>query len=150
MPIWRVVLYQSKVKSQLSQSHITIAPSQYQVTTNPGNGKKERVFVDLQAVYPSPEDPGSELSFEEIWAANRGWLNQNWDDECAINCAGIRENGRDDPKMAGHHEIVKLDENGCISEQHRGGRSKKKKVMSINETQISKSSFTTNKMEQAV
>jgi checkpoint serine/threonine-protein kinase len=48
---------------------------------NPNNGKKERVFVDLRAVYPTPEQPGTELSFEEIWAANRGWLDTSWEDE---------------------------------------------------------------------
>lgn len=48
---------------------------------NPNNGKKERVFVDLRRVYPTPEEPGTELSFEEIWAAERGWLDTSWEDE---------------------------------------------------------------------
>lgn len=65
----------------MSTSHIAIHHSHYQVTVNPNNGKKERVFVDLRAVYPTPEKPGTELSFEEIWAANRGWLDTSWEDE---------------------------------------------------------------------
>jgi checkpoint serine/threonine-protein kinase len=48
---------------------------------NPNNGKKERVFVDLRRVYPTPEEPGTELSFEEIWAAERGWLDTSWEDQ---------------------------------------------------------------------
>lgn len=141
MATWPVVLYQSKAKSQLSKSHITIAPSQYQVTINPANGKKERVFVDLQAVYPSPEEPGTELSFEEIWATNRGWLDQTWDDEPVVDFPVHDENSSRARIGVGsvvHHDIITLDENGCIPDQHRDGRSKKKKVMEVNETQISR------------
>lgn len=141
MPLWHVVLYQSKVRSQLSHSHLTLAPSKYQVTTNPITGKTERIFADLFAVYISPEDPGAELSFEEIWAANRGWLNRNWDDERAVDYPGIDQNRHVAPKTTARHEVVQLDENGCIPDQSREGRSKKKKVMSVNETQISKSSL---------
>lgn len=74
------VTWQSLDK-QVSSSHITIHHSHYQVTVNPNNGKKERVYVDLRVVYPTPEEPGTELSFEEIWAANRGWLDTSWEDE---------------------------------------------------------------------
>lgn len=135
-------MYQSK--SQLSKSHITIAPSQYQVTKNPASGKKERVFVDLQAVYPSPEEPGTELSFEEVWAANRGWLHQTWEDDGPaegkypdnneFNPSALAD--RIDTKLVLHHDVVTLDENGRLPDHHRGA--KKKKVMEVNETQISK------------
>lgn len=111
------------------------------MTKNPANGKKERVFVDLQAVYPTPEVPGTELSFEEIWAANRGLLDQTWDDQLAINLHENDENSappRADIKMAVHRDIVALDENGRVPELHRDGRSKKKKVIEVNETQISR------------
>lgn len=38
--------------------------------------------MDLRVVYPTPDVPGTELSFEEIWAANRGWLDRReWPDE---------------------------------------------------------------------
>lgn len=66
---------------QMVESHITIHHSQFQVTVNPSNGRRERVFVDLRVVYPTPDEPGTELSFEEIWAANRGWLDREWPDE---------------------------------------------------------------------
>lgn len=100
------------------------------------------MFVDLQAVYPSPEEPGTELSFEEVWAANRGWLDQTWDDEPSTNLPEDDENKalcQAGAKLVVHHDVVTLDENGRIPEQHRDGRSKKKKVMEVNETQISES-----------
>ncbi|KUI66498.1 Checkpoint serine/threonine-protein kinase bub1 [Cytospora mali] len=140
----KMAVFRDTSKYQLSNSHITIAPSQYQVTRNPASGKKERVFVDLQAVYPSPEEPGTELSFEEIWAANRGWLNQTWEDDEIVedNYAEIDENSppipadRIDAKLVMHHDVVTLDENGRLPDHHRG--SKKKKLMEVNETQIIK------------
>lgn len=132
---------QSKNKSQLSKAHITIAPSQYQVTKNLANGKKERVFVDLQAVYPSPEEPGTELSFEEIWAANRGWLDQTWEDSVVDDSRASIPPVTSASRPAVHHGIVALDENGHIPDHHRDGRGRKKKVTEVNETQISKASF---------
>ncbi|KAI9868646.1 MAG: hypothetical protein M1813_004496 [Trichoglossum hirsutum] len=41
---------------------------------NPRTGKAERVFVNLEACYPNPEDPNTELSFEELRAIRRGWI----------------------------------------------------------------------------
>ena len=46
--------------------------------TNPRTGKIERVFVNLEAVYPNPNDPNEEISFEELRAQSRGWLNKDW------------------------------------------------------------------------
>lgn len=46
--------------------------------TNPKTGKIERVFVDLESVYPNPNDPSEEMSFEELRARSRGWLNKDW------------------------------------------------------------------------
>ncbi|KAF7545274.1 hypothetical protein G7046_g9603 [Stylonectria norvegica] len=61
--------------------NIVVVPSKHQVSVHPQTGKKERVFVDLAAIYPTPQEQGTELSFEEIMAANRGWLDQSWEDE---------------------------------------------------------------------
>lgn len=108
------------------------------MTRNPANGKQERVFVDLQAVYPSPEEPGTELSFEEVWAANRGWLSRTWENDDAFDYSENNENTP--PVVTGavtSKTAITLDENGCIPQQGRDGRSKKKKVMEVNETQIS-------------
>lgn len=44
---------------------------------NPRTGRAERVFVNLEAVYPNPEDSNEEYSFEELRARYRGWL-ERW------------------------------------------------------------------------
>lgn len=49
--------------------------------TNPRTGKVERVFVNLEAVYPNASDPNEEMSFEELRAQARGWLNKDWASE---------------------------------------------------------------------
>lgn len=49
-----------------------------QQVTNPKTGKVERVFVNLEAVYPTINDLVEEMSFEELRAKSRGWLNRDW------------------------------------------------------------------------
>jgi hypothetical protein len=34
--------------------------------------------VNLEACYPNPEDPSTELSFEELRATRRGWMDKLW------------------------------------------------------------------------
>jgi checkpoint serine/threonine-protein kinase len=129
--------------SHKTKSHITLPPSQHQIIVNPVNGKRERIFVDLEACYPTPEEPGSELSFEEIWAGNRGWLDQSWEDD-AVDAVQFQIDEELDPevqdlnppmpqKVLVHHETVMLDENGNMIKP----KNKKKKVAEVNETQIS-------------
>jgi checkpoint serine/threonine-protein kinase len=48
---------------------------------NPRTGKAERVFVNLEACYPNPDDPSTELSFEELRAIRRGWMDRIWPKE---------------------------------------------------------------------
>ena len=134
----------------LAKSHITIHPAQYQVTMNPQNGKKERVFVDLRTIYPTPDEPGTELSFEEVWAAKRGLLNQfSEHDEPSSREVSAPVEEEQTPeveqlveavstKLVVHHDMVLLDENGVMMHPPRQDRPKKKKVMEVNETQISK------------
>ena len=38
----------------------------------------ERVFVNLEAVYPNPNDSSEEMSFEELRATCRGWMERDW------------------------------------------------------------------------
>lgn len=40
--------------------------------------QNERVFVDLDAVYPDSSDASLEMSFEELRARARGWLERDW------------------------------------------------------------------------
>ena len=46
--------------------------------SNSRTGKVERVFVNLEAVYPYGDDPGQEFCFEELRAKNRGWTAREW------------------------------------------------------------------------
>ncbi|KAK4128561.1 hypothetical protein N657DRAFT_652207 [Parathielavia appendiculata] len=131
------------LSNQLSQSHIPIHHNKSQITVNPANGKRERVFVNLRAIYPTPDEPGTELSFEEIWAANRGWLSQDWEDEEIPSFAD--ENCPPDVATLAHsvseklviHHVIRLDENGAPIFP-KETKPKKKKVIEINETQIIK------------
>ena len=45
---------------------------------NPRTGRRERVFVDLEAVYPDHKNPSYEVSFEELRAIRRGWMSKRW------------------------------------------------------------------------
>lgn len=49
-----------------------------QQITNSRTGKVERVFVNLEAVYPNPNDHNEEMSFEELRAKIRGWTEKDW------------------------------------------------------------------------
>ncbi|WQF78071.1 Putative serine/threonine-protein kinase, active [Colletotrichum destructivum] len=138
-------------RAQMSKSHITLVPSKNQIVVNPVSGKKERIFVSLEAVYPTPDEPGSEHGFEEVWAMNRGWLDVSWDseplaEEAAPEMADTEPSTVDDlgqmvrEKLIVHTETVMMDENGAIINK-KEGKSKKKKVMEVNETQIIKANL---------
>ena len=45
---------------------------------NPRTGRRERVFVNLEAVYPDIRNPSHEVSFEELRAIKRGYMGKNW------------------------------------------------------------------------
>ncbi|GKT55243.1 checkpoint serine threonine-protein kinase bub1 [Colletotrichum tofieldiae] len=138
-------------RAQMCKSHITLVPSKNQIVVNPVSGKKERIFVSLEAIYPTPEEPGSELGFEEVWAMNRGWLDVSWDDdppieESAPEVMDTEPSIADDlgqmvqEKLVVHTETVMMDENGAIINK-KAGKSKKKKAMEVNETQIIKANL---------
>lgn len=118
---------------------------------NPANGKRERVYINLEAIYPTPEEPGTELSFEEVWAARKGWLDCSWEDyetenndleneqESILGNAQMNAlNKKLATKLTVHHDVVELDENGALKQQQKPSKPKKKKMMEVNETQISK------------
>ncbi|KAF2147168.1 uncharacterized protein K452DRAFT_354621 [Aplosporella prunicola CBS 121167] len=69
-----------KDKSQLlSQASEKNALRDSQQTINPKTGNIERVFVNLEAVYPNPDDlTVEEYCFEELRAAHRGWMSCDW------------------------------------------------------------------------
>lgn len=117
-------------------------------------GKTERIYVNLEAIYLTPDILGSELSLEELRAGHRGWLSKVWESEVAKKSSpktiSIFRDNKDEPKV---HEVtrevsdklviardsVTLDENGVKKEPLREGRGRRMKIKEVNETQISMS-----------
>ncbi|KAI1128906.1 Mad3/BUB1 homology region 1-domain-containing protein [Nemania abortiva] len=148
----KMTVFRDPSLARIAESHIVIAPSKHQVIVNPQNGKRERVYVNLEAVYPTPEEPGTELSFEELWAASRGWLDACWDDESLIDSQNEIPDENTPPvkvitravetKLVIHRDTVALDENGAFKDyQPKPTKGRKKKVMEVNETQIIKANL---------
>ncbi|RYC57729.1 hypothetical protein CHU98_g8474, partial [Xylaria longipes] len=148
----KMAVFRDLSLARIAESHIVIAPSKHQVIVNPQNGKRERVYVNLEAVYPTPEEPGTELSFEELWAASRGWLDACWDDESLVdyqhevadeNTPPVQPLSRGvEQKLVIHRDTIPLDENGALIKEHpRPAKGRKKKVMEVNETQIIKANL---------
>lgn len=122
---------------------------------NPKNGRRERIFVNLEAVYPTPGEIGTELSFEELRAAHRGYLSLVWEPVARprheIITAGSRDTteqtnssidavSRDvSEKLVIAQDPVMLDENGAVKSQGREGKPRKMRMKEVNKTQISKS-----------
>ncbi|KAH8159605.1 hypothetical protein CIB48_g8645 [Xylaria polymorpha] len=149
----KMAVFRDPSLARIAESHIVIAPSKHQVIVNPQNGRRERIYVNLEAVYPTPEEPGTELSFEELWAASRGWLDVYWDDESLVdhghevadeNTPPVQAPSRGvEQKLVIHRDIVPLDENGALIKDHPkpANKGRKKKVMEVNETQIIKANL---------
>ena len=79
--IRRFWLFQSTSKAQIPNQTGASNYADKQQVTNSRTGKVERVFVNLEAVYPNPDNPQEEMSFEELRALCRGWLNRDWASE---------------------------------------------------------------------
>ncbi|KAI1433037.1 Mad3/BUB1 homology region 1-domain-containing protein [Xylaria sp. CBS 124048] len=148
----KMAIFRDPLLARIAESHIIIAPSKHQVIVNPQNGKRERIHVNLEAVYPTPEEPGTELSFEEIWAATRGWLDACWDEDESLPNSQDDMNDENAPpvellrreieqKLAIHRDIVELDENGTIKDHAKPVKGRKKKIMEVNETQVIKANL---------
>jgi checkpoint serine/threonine-protein kinase len=140
-------------------NHDIIEPVKEQVTVNPRSGRRERIFINLEAVYPHPEQPGTELSFEELRASSRGWLQKQWKSEkleilhdFTLEAPKVAEVFHSLPSEVTNDAVlsqeyverlviprdpVMLDENGVVKEAVREGRTKKLKTVEVNETQIS-------------
>lgn len=118
-------------------------------------GRTERIFVNLEAIYPNPDIVGSEMSLEELRAGHRGWLSKVWTPEVTERSpspvAVLREvvnitaPGFEEPQKAPSTKLVILrdadgvDENGVARAPPREGRQRRMKIKEVNETQISKS-----------
>ncbi|PYH45114.1 putative checkpoint protein kinase (SldA) [Aspergillus saccharolyticus JOP 1030-1] len=70
---------ESQSKIQVKQDLPDIVPEhRVKEAINPRTGRRERVFVNLDAVYPDYKNPNHEVSFEELRALHRGWLEKDW------------------------------------------------------------------------
>ncbi|OIW34848.1 hypothetical protein CONLIGDRAFT_639181 [Coniochaeta ligniaria NRRL 30616] len=136
-------------KKTTGAAKLAVFRDPHQVTVN-ARGQKERVFVDLREVYPTPDEPGTELSFEEVWARKRGWLDRTWPDDTVEEEDLLRDEHDENrvsevdllaeavsEKLVVHHDVVMLDENGAPIFPNKS-KPKKKKAMEVNETQIIK------------
>lgn len=103
----------------------------------------------LEAIYPSPEVPGSELSLEELRADRRGWLSKVWQSQKPTNSNIVGPPGLSDPSnvetlvqgvqknLVIAPDNIGLDENGAVKDIGREGRGRRMKIKEVNETQIS-------------
>lgn len=63
---------------------------------NPRTGRTERVFVNLELVYPNPENMAEEYCFEELRAASRGWLQDKRQRQQGVQASSMKQKR---PKM---------------------------------------------------
>jgi checkpoint serine/threonine-protein kinase len=120
---------------------------------NPRTGRRERVFVDLVAVYPDYKDPSHEICLEELRASHRGWLKKDWSKsskplrEIPTNAARrALEHPETNNENIEHNLTDELKQKLIIEgkSSHQGDREgklskvKKIKVREINETQTGK------------
>lgn len=68
----------SNSRKQESVKHQEIPEHHVREAVNPRTGRRERVFVNLGAVYPDRRNPSHEISFEELRAISRGWMDKDW------------------------------------------------------------------------
>lgn len=109
--------------------------------------------MNLEVVYPNPNNPNEEMSFEELRAKSRGWTGRNWAakllpsaDDSALY--GAEKNKKDQaPNFLVDYEVISDVKNrspimaaaevrvDAISEERshvsRTGRTKKIKVMEV-------------------
>ncbi|KAI9851196.1 MAG: hypothetical protein M1824_002815, partial [Vezdaea acicularis] len=140
----------SLAKSNLAAQESGLYP---QNTVNARTGRLERVFVNLQALYPDPSDPSTEMSLEELRAKSRGWLSKDWskkenpllkssplDVPAEVPCGDIEEDSVDVLDASSFPETVATKEQENLdsipkaketNREERQGRSRKLKVMEI-------------------
>lgn len=75
---------------------------------NSKTGKPERVFVNLEAVYPNSTDPSEEMSFDELRAIHRGWADKDWSEERIRPLKAISGNALRSQPMLSDAAVEKL------------------------------------------
>ncbi|KAL9125218.1 MAG: hypothetical protein Q9217_005536, partial [Psora testacea] len=76
----KMMIFKDESSSQIPVPNTMPLPryADQQPMMNSRTGKLERVFVNLEAVYPSNDNLHEEISFEELRAKARGWLARDW------------------------------------------------------------------------
>ena len=87
---------------------------------NPKTGKAERVFVNLEAVYPNADDPALEISFEELRAIKRGWAARDWRQPPAGPLRVISGNVQSSPPKPSGAKEAPVEESGVDTRQNLG------------------------------
>ncbi|KAF8852519.1 hypothetical protein BDZ45DRAFT_807413 [Acephala macrosclerotiorum] len=147
----KMMVFKDESLPQFAYPQVT-DPAQQQVTVNQ-KGRTERIHVNLEAIYPTPDLIGSELSLEELRACSRGWLSKVWKPETAKPILDEPSLLDDIPKEfpANTDELNRavkekltiardpvLDENGVEKVAVKEGRGRRMKIKEVNETQIIK------------
>jgi|SRR5436190_11363936 len=123
-------------------------------TVNPRTGKVERVFVNLEAIYPDRENPTHEMSLEELRAVSRGWMDKDWSRQrkkvlkevsgnisCRVPSAQNVEDHSESKTLSAelHEKLVIADksqplgEAADVVEVHRDGRGGKARRLKLRE-----------------
>lgn len=76
----RRFVIQSIPNSHFQLNENSIIAEKEQVIFN-AKGRYERIYVNLEAMYPTPEIDGSEICSEELMAKERGYLDVQWEPE---------------------------------------------------------------------
>lgn len=149
---FRLVCIQSKsnvhTESNTQESRNETPHHHVREAINPRTGRRERVFVNLEAVYPDYKNPNLEVCFEELRAARRGWLQKDWSKskkplkEIHTNAAGRLSSDLEEGTDRSLAQDVKQrlvlgDSSQDDNRDRRLSKVKKIKVKEVGETQTS-------------
>ena len=125
------------------------------VTINPKTGKAESVLANMEAVYPDWPNMNTEMSFEELRAAHRGWMSKDWSADNREVLLGqehtaqeiVEANYVEPPDLVEESHAIAVEEHLIVEEEYevhlegraekegsresRNGRQKKMKVMEV-------------------
>ncbi len=91
--LWRLVIQFIPISQR--QHHLnenSIIAEKEQVKLN-AKGRHERIYVNLEAMYPTPHIDGSELCTEELMARDRGYWDIVWEPEVNRAAPRTKKNG---------------------------------------------------------
>lgn len=167
MVAWRRFVLQSIPNSHTHYGlhENSVIAEKEQVILN-AKGRYERIFVNLEAMYPTPEIDGSELSSEELMARERGYLDVRWEPEMPQVSHVVPKQKKkggfaifsgeeeaapaprelppsrtfeDKMEISGENDSIPMvDENGQVIQTTKQGKQRRIKRVEVNATQTSK------------